>query len=670
MALELGEQPLNTNGASNVVAMLYGSQTGTAEEVAWDLARQGRRRGFQCADPVALNDIDFSALSKFRLALIVVATTGQGDPPLNMRRLWQEMLWASIPKTALCHLRFALFGLGDSHYREFNYTARKLHARLQGLGAQPFVQLGLGDDQHDFGFEQELDPWAELMWAELAKLCPQLQCVMDAASTEECCRYQVLDVDGETPVHGATRALPCHDDRFDATVLANRSLCTEAHAEIQDVVNMRLTLPPGHSYIAGDVLVVWPRADPELVRRFVVETLGLSLQKRVRIVQARDGIGGSQTASSPFPDRPLSLEEVFSAYIDISAVPTRHFFHVLSLHTDHELHQQKLREFASRTLEAKDALYEYCKRERRSAAEVMWDFWTARPPLAELLGSLPLMRPRRYSIASCPGWYCPSRAPQDAARCLLSRTRAATPRVPILPGRRLGPAESVLTEQLAASGDGHIGRALDLCVAIVKFKTRTGRTGHGLCSHFLRQSKEGTSLRCSLERGSLSLPPLDVPLIMICPGTGLSPCRALVQERHFSILHRNGQAVADRSRFAKGIKDLLFLGFRHQDGDFLYGDEWHTFDAWLNVHIAFSRDHEDCKVYVQDLIERHGEQVCKLLDAGARVYVCGRSHPMPSQVFDALSEVLQVHRGFAAKDAAARLRELQRVQHYICDTWG
>lgn len=84
---------------------------------------------------------------------------------------------------------------------------------------------------------------------------------------------------------------------------------------------------------------------------------------------------------SIFPDEPLTLEQVFSTYVDIMAVPPRHFFHILSLHTDDAQHKRKLAEFASKTLEAKDALYEYCKREKRSVAEVMWDFWTARPPL-------------------------------------------------------------------------------------------------------------------------------------------------------------------------------------------------------------------------------------------------------------------------------------------------
>ena len=49
------------------------------------------------------------------------------------------------------------------------------------------------------------------------------------------------------------------------------------------------------------------------------------------------------------------------------------------------------------------------------------------------------------------------------------------------------------------------------------------------------------------------------------------------------------------SRYNSWAKDLMFLGFRHQDGDFLYGQEWSTFSSWLSIHIAFSRDHEDKK---------------------------------------------------------------------------
>eukprot|EP00928_Gymnodinium_smaydae_P036689 TRINITY_DN25609_c0_g1_i1.p1 TRINITY_DN25609_c0_g1~~TRINITY_DN25609_c0_g1_i1.p1 ORF type:complete len:699 (-),score=151.10 TRINITY_DN25609_c0_g1_i1:109-2205(-) len=690
------------------VAILYGSQTGTAEEVAWDLARDCRQRGFRCRDPCAMGEVNVQGLRELRTVIFVVATTGQGDPPVNMKRFWQELLPVTLSKTLLSGLRFAVFGLGDSRYREFNYAARKLHARLLGLGAESFFRLGLGDEQHDFGLEQELDPWVEALWGPLAELCPPRA---QAEPSTYKCRYLVEEV--AEAASDASEESKAEAAVFDAEVLSNHSLCTERHArEEQDVRNVRLALPPGTSYVSGDVCVVWPRAERAVVRQFVEETLGMDLRTRVRVRPAAAAAtpnGGctaaeARTASTPapavgsscsFPDRPMTLEELFTTYVDLTAVPSRHFFQVLSRYTDHELHHTKLAEFGSRTLEAKDALYEYCKREKRSAAEVMFDFWSARPPLAELLEALPPMRPRRYSIASCPRWCSATGStPEEAARFWVGYQRSrgyaghswatrlssrvaraalaeALARQWLPELSRAEPSGALQTENAAkGSGSAPVAAngarcALDLCVAVVEFTTKTNRKCQGLCSSYLRAAEPGAIVRCSLESGSLSLPPMAVPLIMICPGTGLSPCRALVQQRHLEVEARPPSA----SRRGD-MRDLLFLGFRHEDGDYLYGDEWSTFSDWLAVHVAFSRDHEDRKVYVQDKIEEAGAHVCRLLDAGAHVFVCGRSHPMPSQVFDAFVEVLCVHRRLSPEAAAARLRELQRTRRYICDTWG
>ncbi|CAE8624912.1 unnamed protein product [Polarella glacialis] len=589
---------------------------------------------------------------------------GQGEAPLNMRSLWQELLSASLPKTLLSDLKFAVFGLGDSHYREYNYAARKLHARLSNLGGESVLRLGLGDDQHDFGFEQELDPWVEDLWTALGEFCPpqSLESNAGANSVGLELRYKVDEL-GEIGSRLEDSPWPLDAGNFEADVVANSRLCTDAHAEEhQDVLNIRFRPPTGIAFSAGDVAVIWPRADPDLVRRFVVETLERSLQEYVQIRPLSSH--GGEDVSCPFPDRPLSLEEIFSSYVDLSALPTRHFLHVLSLYTDHELHKGKLQELASRTLEAKDALYEYCKRERRSAAEVMWDFWTARPPLPELLSCLPLLRPRRYSIASCPGWYSPSASPAVAARFWRKYQRACGPAWrPQLEGDA---ASSSCMAAMSQAGSENL-TDFDLCVAVVEYTTRTNRQCKGLCSSFLKDSRVGEKVRCSLERGSLWLPPQNVPLILVCPGTGLSPCRSLVQQRHLQIL---SSGSSNQDRFAAGMKDLMFLGFRHKDGDFLYGDEWGSFGDWLAVKTAFSRDHEDKKVYVQDDIEEHGAHVVRLLDAGAVIFVCGRSHPMPSQVFDSFVEVLGTHAGMKPDAAAERLRKMQRTQRYICDTWG
>lgn len=626
------------------VAIFYGSQTGTAEETAWELAREGRRKGY-AMEPQAMDEISLQELRSISFAIFVVSTTGQGDPPLNMRRLWQEMLPATLPNTLLERLSYAVFGLGDRRYREFNYAARKLHARLQSLGATPFFRLGLGDDQHDFGMEQELDPWCEGMW-EALKLPPGLP------DPDVDLRYEVEEL-GETQNGQNGQNGTAHDDlpedgSFWADLLDKESLCTAA-SDV-DVWNVRLRLPHGEHYAAGDVLVVWPRTEPSLVKRFVVDTLERSLKEPVRIRPR------SPSSACPFPSRPITLEEIFSRYIDVTAVPSRHFFHVLSLYTSDELHKKKLSEFASRSLEAKDALYEYCKRERRSAAEVMWDFWTARPPLNALISALPLLRPRRYSIASSPGWAGCGRS--TAAWSLLSRPfwwKATTSSC----------MSRIMADIWGERAPKGLSEDLDLCVGIVNSVTRSNREVKGLCSNFMKDALVGSRFQCSLEKGTLQLPPLQVPLILVCPGTGLSPCRALVQERHQQVM----TAKSLPARFQHGLQDLMFLGFRHQDGDFLYGQEWSTFSSWLSIHIAFSRDHEDKKVYVQDLIEEQGQHVCKLLDAGAMIFVCGRSHPMPSQVFDAFVEVLELN-GMAKDAAANRLRAMQRSQLYICDTWG
>eukprot|EP00746_Dinoflagellata_sp_MGD_P122356 gnl/MRDRNA2_/MRDRNA2_57270_c0_seq1.p1 gnl/MRDRNA2_/MRDRNA2_57270_c0~~gnl/MRDRNA2_/MRDRNA2_57270_c0_seq1.p1 ORF type:complete len:641 (-),score=116.43 gnl/MRDRNA2_/MRDRNA2_57270_c0_seq1:297-2219(-) len=636
------------------ILTLYGSQTGTAEEVAWDLSREGRRRQFPCALPKALDDVDITTLSSTDIVIIVVATTGQGDPPVNMKRLWDALTDSSLSPTTLSSLQYAVFGLGDSHYREFNYAARKMHARLRMLGAKPFVRLGLGDDQHDFGLEQELDPWAEEMWDALLEICPHVkQCKALPVDVAPEPRYkvQMLEVGQPMPEPSPrpTSKQSQGETSFCAEVVANDQLTAKDYE--QDVRAIRLAAKELEHYQAGDVAVVWPRIEQKHVRSFIEECLGMEPEMYVRISTVSSELG----STSPFPLEPLTLVELFSKYVDISAVPSRFFFHVLSfytdpLHKDHEVHRAKLREFSSRTLEAKDALYEYCRRERRNMAEVMWDFHSSKPPLGALLSAAPLLRPRRYSIASCPRWY-----DHTAADFWLKIRKLWTQ-----PWCRF---ESRIAKQAAVDiiKTQHHPK-MELCVAVVDFKTKFGRHCKGLCSSFLADQPLGTVVHCSLEKGSLSLPAPEVPLIMVCPGTGLSPCRALIQQRH--LLHNAKGPGYLRHR------DLLFLGFRHQHQDFLYGDEWQTFDEWLSVHVAFSRDDPDRKVYVQDLIETHGADVCNLIHKGAYIFICGRSHPMPSQVFNAFVEVLQIHSNLTEEEAAQYLKEMKREGRYVCDTWG
>ena len=143
--------------------MLYGSETGNAHDVAERIAREATRRSY-AATVRAMDAYDVTALPSAGRAVFVTSTMGQGDPPANVRAFWRFLLRKNLPANSLAGLAFACFGLGDSHYRQYNVVAKRLHKRLLGLGARSVADLGLGDDQHPSGYDAALDPWLETLW--------------------------------------------------------------------------------------------------------------------------------------------------------------------------------------------------------------------------------------------------------------------------------------------------------------------------------------------------------------------------------------------------------------------------------------------------------------------------------------------------------------------------
>jgi sulfite reductase alpha subunit-like flavoprotein len=64
--------------------ILYGSQTGTAAEIASSIARQGRNRHFQVSLS-SMDDYDKGELVNEALVVFIASTTGQGSEPDNMK---------------------------------------------------------------------------------------------------------------------------------------------------------------------------------------------------------------------------------------------------------------------------------------------------------------------------------------------------------------------------------------------------------------------------------------------------------------------------------------------------------------------------------------------------------------------------------------------------------
>lgn len=130
--------------------VLYATETGNAEEVAYDIAKRVQNNSLVARSRVkvqSIADFDVLTLPELSVAIFVVSTAGDGDPPKAMKDFWAFILRKSLSSQSLQQLRFAVFGLGDSSYEKFNATGRKLFVRLKQLGAVPLIDLGLADDQ-------------------------------------------------------------------------------------------------------------------------------------------------------------------------------------------------------------------------------------------------------------------------------------------------------------------------------------------------------------------------------------------------------------------------------------------------------------------------------------------------------------------------------------------
>lgn len=148
----------------------------------------------------------------------------------------------------------------------------------------------------------------------------------------------------------------------------------------------------------------------------------------------------------------------------------------------------------------------------------------------------------------------------------------------------------------------------------------------------------------------------DSPLIMVGPGTGIAPFMAFLQER--------------QARNATG-KNWLFFGDQKQSCDFLYEKELSEMKSsglLTRLDLAFSRDQEE-KIYVQNRMLEHAQELYAWLEAGASFCVCGDAKRMAGDVDRALHQIIETQGGATAGDAKAYVKQMVKDQRYLRDVY-
>ncbi|MBL6076651.1 sulfite reductase subunit alpha [Belnapia sp. T18] len=238
--------------------------------------------------------------------------------------------------------------------------------------------------------------------------------------------------------------------------------------------------------------------------------------------------------------------------------------------------------------------------------DLLQAFPSARPPVADLIASLPALKPRLYSIASSP---------------------------------------------LAAPGK------VELCIGVVQAERR-GRLRDGIAScHLALRASPDQPLRAYIQPSHFRLPENpETPVVMIGPGTGIAPFRAFLQ-------HRAATAAPGRNWlfFGEQRSATDFL-FRPEI------EAWREDGLLTRLSLAWSRDGVQ-KVYVQDRMREEASDLWRWLQDGAHVYVCGDASRMAKDVDTALRAIAMEQGRMNADQARDWIVSLARQHRYQRDVY-
>lgn len=235
------------------IAILYASQSGTAEGLARKLAKELKAQGHIPAVSTLVGYTP-AALATETCALVIASTYGDGDAPDGVQPFYEQLCLEHFPRME--KLAYAVFALGDTHYEQFCKFGKDLDGKLAALGGNRLLHRVDCDVDVNEPFTQWKSALADRLRESPAEHRPQLA----KATVEE----KALPAISENTIGAAVSASFTRDNPLLASLVDKRNL---THAQsTKSTLHLAFSIEgTGLSYEAGDACGVIPRNDANLV---------------------------------------------------------------------------------------------------------------------------------------------------------------------------------------------------------------------------------------------------------------------------------------------------------------------------------------------------------------------------------------------------------------------
>jgi sulfite reductase (NADPH) flavoprotein alpha-component len=268
-------------GAAPPIHILYGTQTGNAEQVAMDAATSAKALGM-APEVRGLDDIDMAQLAGMRHLVIVTSTYGEGEMPDNAQLFWEALSADTAPR--LETLKFAVLALGDTGYDGFCQAGKLIDTRLEQLGA--------------------------------TRIAARLDCDIDFEDAAAAWLGDTLPLAADKPAAGVvttTAPSPAREasgwsrkNPYASTLAVNRRL--SGRASSKEIRHVEFDLgDSGLTYDAGDALGVMPVNDAALVD-LLIARLGASADAEIDGVPLSTLLATRYEISTPSRDLIAEIE--------------------------------------------------------------------------------------------------------------------------------------------------------------------------------------------------------------------------------------------------------------------------------------------------------------------------------------------------------------------------